>query len=94
MDLWKITDIYNRVTYYEDEKKFFRRHKYLVGEEAVEFYRHNKFGGIPTWLSKVRAYRAVNDSWVEIELPEKIKMDVGIRRIDKYNKWNERFING
>jgi hypothetical protein len=94
MNMWKLVDMYGRCSYYEDEKSFFRRYKYQVGEEAVERYRYEKDqASIPSWLKTTQGYQVTNDNWVPVYLDKKVMDDTAIRRIDKWNKWNQAYLD-
>lgn len=69
-NMWNLTDVYGRVYYYEDEKKFLKRFKSALVDEAKVREYHNKNNMIPSWLKKSAGYRIINDEWVEQNLPE------------------------
>lgn len=71
-NIWKLEDMYGRVYYYEDEKRFNKRHMAVKIERHFRDIWDKRQGNTnPSWLREVKGYRIINDEWVLQEVDQK-----------------------
>lgn len=67
-NIWKLVDMYGRTYYYEDEKRFNKRHMSVKVEKHFRVLWDARQGNPNSWIREVQAYRIVNDDWVAQEI--------------------------
>ena len=86
-NMWKLTDVYSRVFYYEDEKRFLKRFKAVLLEEAKVLEYHKRNGtSASSWCRKPAGYRMINDAWVEQEYAGSDIQDALIKAQEREHK--------
>lgn len=70
-NIWKLSDMFGRTYYYEDEKKFKKRYmKVKIERHFRDVWDKRQGNPTPSWLREVEGYRIVNDDWVLQEVDE------------------------
>lgn len=70
-NIWKLEDMCGRTYYYEDEKRFKKRHMAVKIEKHFRDIWDKRQGNTNVgWIREVKGYRIINDEWVLQEVDE------------------------